>query len=358
MAIIELNNIRVSYETKKNKVDAVKDTTIHIEKGDIFGIIGYSGAGKSTIVRTINLLQKPSAGEVKVNGKVLFKAGADGKDQAKIKTAELRKERQKIGMIFQHFNLLNEKTVFENIEFALLHTPLSDKQKEEKIRELLHLVSLSEFEEKYPAQLSGGQKQRVAIARALANDPEILISDEGTSALDPKTTNQILDLLKDLQKRLGLTIVLITHEMHVVKEIANKVAVMQNGEVIEQNNLLEIFAHPQEQLTQQFIDTTSNVSRFIHSLTENDTFSALAEDEELIYLSYYGNQSGEPAMSEITRKFDVSTNIFYGNVEVLQNTRFGSLVVSLKGTEENRWAAKEYLAGQNIEFTVLKAQVK
>jgi D-methionine transport system ATP-binding protein len=261
-------------------------------------------------------------------------------------------------MIFQHFNLLNEKTVFENIEFALLHSPLSDKQKEEKIRELLHLVSLSEFEEKYPAQLSGGQKQRVAIARALANNPEILISDEGTSALDPKTTNQILDLLKDLQKRLGLTIVLITHEMHVVKEIANKVAVMQNGEVIEQNNLLEIFAHPQEQLTQQFIDTTSNVSRFIHSLTENDTFSALAEDEELIYLSYYGNQSGEPAMSEITRKFDVSTNIFYGNVEVLQNTRFGSLVVSLKGTEENRLAAKEYLAGQNIEFTVLKAQVK
>ncbi|MFR1821284.1 MAG: NIL domain-containing protein, partial [Lactococcus petauri] len=202
------------------------------------------------------------------------------------------------------------------------------------------------------------QKQRVAIARALANDPEILISDEGTSALDPKTTNQILDLLKDLQKRLGLTIVLITHEMHVVKEIANKVAVMQNGEVIEQNNLLEIFAHPQEQLTQQFIDTTSNVSRFIHSLTENDTFSDLADDEELIYLSYYGNQSGEPAMSEITRKFDVSTNIFYGNVEVLQNTRFGSLVVSLKGTEENRLAAKEYLAGQNIEFTVLKAQVK
>lgn len=150
MAIIELNNIRVSYETKKNKVDAVKDTTIHIEKGDIFGIIGYSGAGKSTIVRTINLLQKPSAGEVKVNGKVLFKAGADGKDQAKIKTAELRKERQKIGMIFQHFNLLNEKTVFENIEFALLHSPLSDKQKEEKIRELLHLVSLSEFEENTP----------------------------------------------------------------------------------------------------------------------------------------------------------------------------------------------------------------
>lgn len=358
MAIIELNNIRVSYETKKNKVDAVKDTTIHVEKGDIFGIIGYSGAGKSTIVRTINLLQKPSSGEVKINGKVLFKAGADGKDQVNIKEAELRKERQKIGMIFQHFNLLNEKTVFANVEFALLHSPLTDKQKEEKIRELLELVSLSEFEDKYPAQLSGGQKQRVAIARALANDPDILISDEGTSALDPKTTNQILDLLKDLQKRLGLTIVLITHEMHVVKEIANKVAVMQNGEVIEQNTLLEIFAHPQEELTKQFIDTTSNVSRFIHSLTENNTFSHLEKDEELIYLSYYGNQSGEPAMSELTRQFDVATNIFYGNVEVLQNTRFGSLVVALKGTDENRLAAKDYLAQQHIEFTVLKEQVK
>lgn len=181
---------------------------------------------------------------------------------------------------------------------------------------MLNLVSLSEFEEKYPAQLSGGQKQRVAIARALANDPEILISDEGTSALDPKTTNQILDLLKDLQKRLGLTIVLITHEMHVVKEIANKVAVMQNGEVIEQNNLLEIFAHPQEQLTQQFIDTTSNVSRFIHSLTENDTFSDLADDEELIYLSYYGNQSE----NQLCRKLPV--NLMFQRISSMGMLRF------------------------------------
>ena len=196
MAIIELNNIRVSYETKKNKVDAVKDTTIHIEKGDIFGIIGYSGAGKSTIVRTINLLQKPSAGEVKINGKVLFKAGADGKDQAKIKPAELRKERQKIGMIFQHFNLLNEKTVFENIEFALLHSPLSDKQKEEKIRELLNLVSLSEFEEKYPAQLSGGQKQRVALARLLVYDTKLVLLDEPFSALDETLKEQLLNETK------------------------------------------------------------------------------------------------------------------------------------------------------------------
>ena len=249
-AIIELNNLSVQFHQKGRLVTAVKDATLHIEKGDIYGVIGYSGAGKSTLVRTINLLQKPTKGQIVINGEKIF----DSENPVKFTGAKLREFRQKIGMIFQHFNLLSEKTVFNNVAFALQHSQIEDengkkryltkKEKTDKVTELLKLVDLEELSDKYPAQLSGGQKQRVAIARALANDPEILISDEGTSALDPKTTNQILDLLKSLHEKLGITVVLITHEMQVVKEIANKVAVMQNGEIIEQNSLIDIFAQP------------------------------------------------------------------------------------------------------------------
>ncbi len=234
-AIIELNNLSVQFHQKGRLVTAVKDATLRIEKGDIYGVIGYSGAGKSTLVRTINLLQKPTKGQIVINGEKIF----DSENPVKFTGAKLREFRQKIGMIFQHFNLLSEKTVFNNVAFALQHSQIEDKngkkryltkkEKTDKVTELLKLVDLEELSDKYPAQLSGGQKQRVAIARALANDPEILISDEGTSALDPKTTNQILDLLKSLHEKLGITVVLITHEMQVVKEIANKVAVMQNG---------------------------------------------------------------------------------------------------------------------------------
>lgn len=215
------------------------------------------------------------------------------------------------------------------------------------------LVELSELAHKYPSQLSGGQKQRVAIARALANDPEILISDEGTSALDPKTTNQILDLLKDLHDRLGLTIVLITHEMQVVKEIANKVAVMQNGRIIEQNSLIDIFAGPEEELTKQFIETTSSVNRFIAGLPRTKLLQNLAEDEELIHLDYASSELEDPVISDITKIFDVTTNIYYGNVELLQQQPFGSLVFTLKGSSEQRAAAKQYFNERNLKFIVL-----
>ncbi|MDU8931282.1 Methionine import ATP-binding protein MetN [Lactococcus cremoris] len=215
------------------------------------------------------------------------------------------------------------------------------------------MVDLADLSDKYPAQLSGGQKQRVAIARALANDPEILISDEGTSALDPKTTNQILDLLKSLHEKLGITVVLITHEMQVVKEIANKVAVMQNGEIIEQNSLIDIFAQPKEALTKQFIETTSSVNRFIASLSKTELLAQLADDEELIHLDYSGSELEDPVVSDITKKFDVTTNIFYGNVELLQGQPFGSLVLTLKGSSEHRAAAKAYFVERHLKFEVL-----
>ena len=230
---------------------------------------------------------------------------------------------------------------------------MTSAEKKEKVEHLLELVELTELAQKYPAQLSGGQKQRVAIARALANDPEILISDEGTSALDPKTTNQILDLLKDLHDRLGLTIVLITHEMQVVKEIANKVAVMQNGEIIEKNSLIDIFADPKAPLTKQFIETTSSVNRFIAGLSKTKILQNLASDEELIHLDYATSALEDPVISDITKKFDVTTNIFYGNVELLQQQPFGSLVFTLKGSTEQRLAAKRYFEEKQLKFNVL-----
>ena len=223
--IIDLKNIDITFTQKRRTIQAVKDVSIQIEKGDIYGIVGYSGAGKSTLVRAINLLQVPTAGKITVTF-------ADGKVQ--LSTKELRQKRQTIGMIFQHFNLMSQKTAYENVAFALRHSKLSNEEKDKKIRGLLELVDLADRAENYPAQLSGGQKQRVAIARALANDPEILISDESTSALDPKTTKQILSLLQDLNKKLGLTVVMITHEMQIVKDICNRVAVMQNGQLLEE----------------------------------------------------------------------------------------------------------------------------
>ncbi|MBO0364391.1 methionine ABC transporter ATP-binding protein, partial [Streptococcus vaginalis] len=229
--MIQLDHIDVTFQQKKRQIQAVKDVTIHIQERDIYGIVGYSGAGKSTLVRVINLLQVPTSGKIIVDDDVLF-------DNKVTLTAEqLRRKRQDIGMIFQHFNLMSQLTAEENVAFALKHSGLSKEEKKEKVRTLLELVGLADRAENYPSQLSGGQKQRVAIARALANDPKILISDESTSALDPKTTKQILALLQDLNQKLGLTIVLITHEMQIVKDIANRVAVMQDGQLIEEGSV-------------------------------------------------------------------------------------------------------------------------
>jgi D-methionine transport system ATP-binding protein len=344
--IIKLDDISVTFQLKDKQVKAVKDVTLHVEKGDIYGIVGYSGAGKSTLVRVINLLQTPTTGRVEVNGDVLFEKQSTEKKV--IDEKKLRIKRRQIGMIFQHFNLLNEQTVIDNVAFALKHSGLKEKAIAEKSHKLLKLVGLDSRSDSYPSQLSGGQQQRVAIARALANDPEILISDEGTSALDPKNTIQILDLLKDLNQKLGLTVVLITHEMDAVKRIANKVAVMDNGQIIERGQLLNVFTNPKEQLTREFIGGGS--VRAI-SILKKYHLSKLSSNEKIIQLTYVGKSVSEPILVKLYRDFNVEANIIYSNIEVLRGTPVGTLFVIIKGTTEGQAQALDYLKEQGVIIT-------
>ncbi|MFC4761007.1 methionine ABC transporter ATP-binding protein [Fructobacillus durionis] len=351
--IISLKDIDVTFTPKGKTIHAVQDVSIDVQKGDIYGIVGYSGAGKSTLVRTVNLLQEPTSGSVTINGETFFSKTNDGA-ATKIKGKELKEKRRKIGMIFQHFNLLNERTVEENVLFALENNKEKEKIKKEKVAELLELVDLSDRAKQYPSQLSGGQKQRVAIARALANDPEILISDEATSALDPKTTRQILDLLKKLNKQYGLTVLLITHEMEAVKAIADKVAVMQNGRVLEKGSTLDIFTKPQAELTKEFIATATNQDQAIQAITDSETVKNLPAGQTFAELKYTGNSTNEPLITSLYEQFGVVANILYGNIEVLQGTEVGSLLVILSSEKDNLDDALAFLASQNVTVNILK----
>ncbi|HEP6492489.1 TPA: methionine ABC transporter ATP-binding protein [Streptococcus pyogenes] len=348
-AIIQLDHIDITFHQKKRVIEAVKDVTVHINQGDIYGIVGYSGAGKSTLVRVINLLQAPTNGKITVDGDVTF-------DQGKIQlSAEaLRQKRRDIGMIFQHFNLMAQKTAKENVAFALRHSSLSKTEKEQKVIELLELVGLSERADNYPAQLSGGQKQRVAIARALANDPKILISDEATSALDPKTTKQILALLQELNRKLGLTIVMITHEMQIVKDICNRVAVMQNGVLIEEGPVLDIFSNPKEALTQEFITTATGIDEALEKINQQDIVKHLPANALLAQLKYAGTSRDEPLLNSIYRQFEVTANILYGNIEILDHIPVGDMIVVLEGQAENILAAEKALHEAGVDVSILK----
>ena len=347
-AMIQLDHIDVTFQQKKRQIQAVKDVTIHINEGDIYGIVGYSGAGKSTLVRVINLLQVPSAGTITVDGDVIYQ------DQVTLKPAALREKRRDIGMIFQHFNLMAQMTVAENVAFALKHSKLNKEQKNEKVAKLLELVGLEDRSENYPAQLSGGQKQRVAIARALANDPKILISDESTSALDPKTTKQILALLQELNKKLGLTIVLITHEMQIVKDIANRVAVMQNGELIEEGSVLDIFSNPKNTLTQDFITVATGIDEAMVKINQQAIVKNLPYDSILAHLKYAGSVTDTAIINDIYKQYQVSANILFGNIEILDNTPVGELVVILSGENQNLETAKTELENAGVAVTIVK----
>ncbi|HEL1120742.1 TPA: methionine ABC transporter ATP-binding protein [Streptococcus equi subsp. zooepidemicus] len=347
--MIQLDHIDITFHQKKRVIEAVKDVTLHINQGDIYGIVGYSGAGKSTLVRVINLLQQPTKGSIRIDGELTF-------DQGKVQLSanSLREKRRDIGMIFQHFNLMAQKTAKENVAFALRHSRLSKTERERKVTELLELVGLSERADNYPAQLSGGQKQRVAIARALANDPKILISDEATSALDPKTTKQILALLQELNCRLGLTIVMITHEMQIVKDICHRVAVMQQGTLIEEGSVLDIFSNPREPLTQEFIKTATGIDEALEKINQQDIVKELPANAILAQLKYAGTSTDEPLLNQIYRQFEVTANILYGNIEILDQVPVGEMIVVFEGAAASIEAAEKALHEAGVDVTILK----
>lgn len=342
--MIRIEHVSKVFDTAAGNVHAVNDVNLTINDGEIFGIIGFSGAGKSTLVRCINLLERPTSGNVFI----------DQDELTSLSEKELRSVRKKIGMIFQHFNLMRSRTVYQNIAFPLKGSGLSKSELDKKILSLLELVDLKEKKDAYPSQLSGGQKQRVAIARALANDPKVLLCDEATSALDPQTTKSILRLLKQVNDKLGITIVLITHEMAVIKEVCDRVAVMENGKVVEEGSILDIFCKPQATVTKNFIASTSNVSRVYEMVEEETPLTTLHPGQSLVKLNYDAVNTSKALISEISRQFDVDTNIIFGNVEIIKNSPLGDLVVIFDGKPENIEKAIAYMEKHDVKVEVLK----
>ena len=341
--MLELKHITKTFYTDAGRVKAVDDVSLTINPGEIFGIIGFSGAGKSTLVRCINLLERPTSGNVVI----------DGTDLTTLSDADLRVVRRRIGMIFQHFNLMPSRTVFDNIALALRHSELGKEAKAKKIEELLALVGLSDKSNAYPAQLSGGQKQRVAIARALANDPKVLLCDEATSALDPQTTHSILKLLKEVNQKLRLTIV-ITHQMSVIKEICDRVAVMKTGRIVEEGTITEIFAHPKADLTKEFINTANNVKKFLGLVESGQLDNEVADGGKILLLTYTGGSAGEPLVVALYERFKVRANIVFGNIDFIQGSALGKLGVVLTGEKASVQQAEDYLKENGVYVEELK----
>ena len=342
--MIEFTHVSKDFGTGEKMVRAVRDVSLTIQDGEIFGIIGFSGAGKSTLVRCINLLERPTNGTVVV----------DGKEMTALSPKELRLARRKIGMIFQHFNLMPSRTVFGNVAYPLQGQGLSKQAIQNKVRKLLKLVDIADKETAYPSQLSGGQKQRVAIARALANDPKVLLCDEATSALDPQTTKAILTLLKDLNQKLNLTIVMITHEMAVVKEICDHVAIMEHGQVVEQGEVFSLFADPKQPITQNFIRTTSNLQKIEELIAEGSPVVQLQPGAVIVRLSYIQKNVSEPLISTLSQRFQISLNIIFADIEIVQDAPIGGTVAILSGEREQITKAMEYLIEKNVGVEVLK----
>lgn len=319
--MIELRNVSKIFKTKESEVRALDDVSLKIEDGDIYGIIGFSGAGKSTLIRTINALEVPTSGQVLV----------DDEDINALRKSELRKKRKKIGMIFQQFNLLETKTVYENIALPLVLNHVPKEQIKRKVEEVLEYVELTDKRDIYPSKLSGGQKQRVGIARALATEPSILLSDESTSALDPKTTKAILKLLKKINRELKITIVLITHEMNVIQTICNHVAVMENGRIVERGEVLEVFSEPKQEITRNFVKTVINDS--VPELLV-ESIKSEKKNNKLLKLKFLDSDSTESVLSGVNKNYDVETNILFANISEIQERVLGIIIVQIVGSVE------------------------
>lgn len=341
--MIQLSHIEKIYDSPSGPVRALKDISLHIEKGDIYGIIGLSGAGKSTLVRCINLLERPTKGTVVV----------DGQEITAMSDSQLRAARKNIGMIFQHFNLLSSATVYENVAFPLELAKTNKDVIQKKVTELLELVGLADKADQYPSQLSGGQKQRVGIARALASDPKVLLCDEATSALDPQTTKSILELIKDINAKLKLTVVVITHEMQVIKEICDKVAVIQNGLIAENGPVLDVFINPQQPITKEFISVL--MSNELPAGFDRSTISKdpIPNSVMLTRLTFIGAETDEPVISRLIKNFDLNVGIVFGQIDHIKNVPFGRLMVAMEGRQIEIDHAIEYLKGKNLKVEVI-----
>jgi len=317
--LITFDKVNKVFGSNGKEFHAVKDVTLTINKGEIFGVIGFSGAGKSTLLRLVNLLEHPTSGDIIVNDKEI----------STISQKELRELRGEIGMVFQSFNLLNSRNVAGNIAYPLKIAKVPKNKREQRVQELLRFVGLADKADQYPEQLSGGQKQRVGIARALATSPNILICDEATSALDPETTEEILNLLRKVNKDYGITILLITHEMHVIRSICNRVAVMEKGQIIEQGSVYKVFSNPKMKTTKNFISAVLNdylSPRLMEQLQK--------EHSENIYrLIFTGSESREPIISQVSKRYQLDFNIIYGSIHELQDQLYGNLIVELIGTD-------------------------
>ena len=341
--MIQLSHIEKIYDSPSGPVRALKDISLHIEKGDIYGIIGLSGAGKSTLVRCINLLERPTKGTVVV----------DGQEITAMSDSQLRAARKNIGMIFQHFNLLSSATVYENVAFPLELAKTNKDVIQKKVTELLELVGLADKADQYPSQLSGGQKQRVGIARALASDPKVLLCDEATSALDPQTTKSILELIKDINAKLKLTVVVITHEMQVIKEICDKMAVIQNGLIAENGPVLDVFINPQQPITKEFISVL--MSNELPAGFDRSTISKdpIPNSVMLTRLTFIGAETDEPVISRLIKNFDLNVGIVFGQIDHIKNVPFGRLMVAMEGRQMEIDHAIEYLKGKNLKVEVI-----
>ncbi|HLS60710.1 MAG TPA: ATP-binding cassette domain-containing protein [Virgibacillus sp.] len=338
--MIAIKGLSKVFTSDRNKIKAVDDLTLSIREGEIFGVIGYSGAGKSTFVRLLNRLEEPSSGQVMINKQ----------EVTALNTKELRFARRDIGMIFQHFNLLWSRTVRENIAFPLEIAGMGTQEREQRVNELMGLVGLSNRENAYPSELSGGQKQRVGIARALANNPKVLLCDEATSALDPETTNSILDLLVDINEKLGLTIIIITHEMNVIHKICNTVAVMEEGKIVEQGDVLDVFLRPQQQTTKKFVQQIMKVN------DEEDGIYDLLEmydTGKILQLHFVGETANKALISQLAKTFPIDINILQGKITQTKSGAYGTLFVQVEGEQVEINRVITYIK----EETSVKAEV-
>ena len=353
---IKIKNLVKKYQLNNGKeLLAVNNVNLDIEQGDIYGIMGLSGAGKSTLIRLLNRLEEPTSGEILVKQEIVDKknntiTGYEDKNILKFNMKMLREYRKKTGMIFQHFNLLNSRNVAENVAFPLEISKWKKKDIEKRVDELLEIVGLSDKKLNYPEQLSGGQKQRVAIARALANNPKILLSDEATSALDPRTTNSILELLKDINKKFGITIILITHQMEVIKKICNKTAIMSDGQIIEKGETKEIFLNPKTDLAKEFVGNISHEE----FRTEEEKKQREENNGKLrLRLKYNEDQVNESYITKIIRKYDVEVNILSGFIDKVGDIIVGNLLIEISASEEKAKDIIEWLKENKIDSEVL-----